>query len=1157
MASFSLKDLMSPMSKIEKTLEDTNTTTKSILTVVTGMADSMTYLEVITTQLDTITSQLSTLLKRKAIEKIKDKVSAVQSRSGGSIKEGMKLLEALGVSVTSFSKGLLVFAVVPNKTAKRLASDVKSITDVLSEIKNIKETLQTAQKLGEVGEALFVFSGMIALSLPAMLINAVAIPIAVTEINLFLNMLSSRYALKQTQDSLKNVAMLYEVGVGMFAFFGYIALSAPLLAVDALLIPLAALEINMFVNMIAGRGKDKALKEGIENSLKLGLVGVNLLEFMATALLAGLLAIPTMITLPALWLTTWTITKIMSIAGKNSLSILKGSGALAVAGLALTGLSLSLLIFSVALIPFAKDPVKILIMGGVLLTLGTVFGLAGVFAGPIALGALAMTAVAIPLILLSASLLLFSIAVNVFGKGDKVEQLKQIITGVGTSFATVGAMAILVIPGALSMIAAGASLVVVSIGLLLYSLAIKNVKNQEQFADGLNAVVTGIGKSYAKAGLMSPFIIAGALAMMPAAIALILLSAGLKIFKSVDWNPDEETGDTAKLISAFAAVRAAFLGTDPKNEGGIGGFFKKLGGVITGAVDAVRMVESAMAFMVAGKALIFVATGLKQMKKLDWTENDTIALSQTLTTMSAAFEAVGKAGNVTKTTVRGGLLGRLFGGFSVDKNVVKEGIDSVLGAGKALKDISKGLVEFTQWYQANEKLIDMSDENSPFFIALRTTITSVGQAFAKVGNEGEQVEKHFLGFTWNKSAAAEGISSVKGAGQALKDIATGLVEFTKWYQNNEKLIGFDPDNPNDETPFFSALKNTVTSVGNAFAAVGGGQTVSKGWFIFKWDKNAAAEGIESVKGVEEALTGITNGLISFTAFYNNNKSVLEGTTFDDAGIPNGGLMGMLYNVLKSTGDAFATIGGNRTTKKWGIFKWDKNAVAEGIKNVEGVQDAIQDVVNGTLLFIKSGIKTEDAKLLSNLLTSMGNGFSALSKINLRTQGRRFESFSEQFKAGFDTIYKTKDAERRMKNVNTIMFTLERQTRLNTFRKAADGIKKIAEAVNSIDVEKGKAFSDLFVAASNLKDNTKFYEDLKKAVEDIRNLLVENGIGGETKESKEETKTNTRSTNTQQNNNVNNNNNQQSNGRIDLSGKTIKANNITINVSESASITGLM
>lgn len=1151
MASFSLKDLMSPMSKIEKTLEDTNTTTKSILTVVTGMADSMTYLEAITTQLNTISSQLSTLLKHKAIEKLKDKVSEGRSAGGGSIKEGMKLLEALGVSVKSFSKGLLVFAVVPNKTAKRLASDVKSITDVLSKIDNIKETLQTAQMLGEVGKALFVFSGLVALSLPAMLINVVAIPIAVTEINMFLNMLSSRYALKRTQDSLKNVAMLYEVGVGMFAFFGYIALSAPLLVVDALLIPLAALEINMFVTMIAGRGKNKALKEGIENSLKLGLVGVNLLEFMATALLAGLLAIPTLVTLPALWLTTWAITRIMSIAGKNSLSILKGAGALTLAGLALVGLSLSLLLFSVALIPFAKDPIKILIMGGVLLTLGAVFGLAGVFAGPIALGALAMTLVSLPLLILSVSLLIFSLAVKSFEKRGKVDVMKQLITGVGTSFALVGLMALPVIFGALALTAASTTLIVLSVGLLLYSLAVKNVKDQKSFVDGIKNVVTGIGTSYAKIGLLSPLIIAGSLAMLPASIALILLSVGLKMFKSINWNADENSGDTAKLISAFAAVRAAFLGTDPKSEGGIGGFFKKLGGVITGAIDGARMIEAALAYMVAGKALIFVAIGLKQMKKLDWTEKDTIALSQTLTTMSAAFEAVGKAGSVTKTVTRGGLLGKIFGGFSVDKNVVKEGIDSVQGAGKALKDISRGLVEFTKWYEANEKLIDMSDPNSPFFVALTTTVKSVGEAFAAVGNSG-QVEKKFLIFKWNKNAAAEGIDAVKGAGNALKDIATGLIEFTKWYQDNEELIGFDPDNPEKETPFFKALKNSVTSVGNAFAAVANSGTVEKGWFIFKWDRNAAKEGIKSVKGVEEALTGITNGLISFTSFYKENEADLKTTVYDENGIPTNGLMGSLYNVLKTTGDAFATIGGNKTKKGFAIFSWDTNAVAAGIENVEGVQDAIKDVVEGTLIFIKSGIKTKDATLLSNLLFSMGKGFSALDKVNLRKQGRRFESFAEHFKDGFDIMYKTKDAERRMKNVNTIMFTLERQTRLNTFTKAADGIKKIAEAVNSIDIEKGKAFSDLFVAASKLKDNTKFYEDLKKAVEDIRNILADNGIvGGETKDSKEVTKTNTKPTNTQQNNN--NNNNQQNSARIDMNGKTISAKSLTVYISDTATI----
>jgi hypothetical protein len=349
MAAFSVKDLMSPMSKIEKTLEETNKTTKDILEVVTGISSAMSYFEVITTQLDTISTQLAALIKRKAAEKAIDKIKSRAEKSS-SVKEGVALLGALGVSVKSFSQGLLIFALVPKSVSKNLADAITDITSALEKTKDTKKALKNAQLLGDVGEALFVFTGMIALSTPAMIIGLVAIPMAVLEINMFLNLLSKQYSTKDTTNALKNVALLCDVGVGLFAFFGLIALSTPLLIVNALLIPLAALEINMFFNLIAGRGRDKQLKEGIENSIKLGLVGVNLLEFMATALLAGMLAIPTMVTLPAIWLTTWAITKITSAAGKNAGNIAKGSLALIAAGIALTTLGISLLIFSVALI---------------------------------------------------------------------------------------------------------------------------------------------------------------------------------------------------------------------------------------------------------------------------------------------------------------------------------------------------------------------------------------------------------------------------------------------------------------------------------------------------------------------------------------------------------------------------------------------------------------------------------------------------------------------------------------------------------------------------------------------------------------------------------------------------------------------------------------
>ena len=57
---------------------------------------------------------------------------------------------------------------------------------------------------------------------------------------------------------------------------------------------------------------------------------------------------------------------------------------------------------------------------------------------------------------------------------------------------------------------------------------------------------------------------------------------------------------------------------------------------------------------------------------------------------------------------------------------------------------------------------------------------------------------------------------------------------------------------------------------------------------------------------------------------------------------------------------------------------------------------------------------------------------------------------------------------------------------------------MADFIN-VDFEDGygkiitPTFSDLFVAASKLKDNTKFYQDLAKAVEDIRKMLEQRGI----------------------------------------------------------------
>jgi len=62
-------------------------------------------------------------------------------------------------------------------------------------------------------------------------------------------------------------------------------------------------------------------------------------------------------------------------------------------------------------------------------------------------------------------------------------------------------------------------------------------------------------------------------------------------------------------------------------------------------------------------------------------------------------------------------------------------------------------------------------------------------------------------------------------------------------------------------------------------------------------------------------------------------------------------------------------------------------------------------------------------------------------------------------------------------------------------KAADGISKIADSINKIDIDKTVAFGDLFKSGSELPRRRDGYVALAKAVEEIRDIMSESSGGG--------------------------------------------------------------
>jgi hypothetical protein len=67
---------------------------------------------------------------------------------------------------------------------------------------------------------------------------------------------------------------------------------------------------------------------------------------------------------------------------------------------------------------------------------------------------------------------------------------------------------------------------------------------------------------------------------------------------------------------------------------------------------------------------------------------------------------------------------------------------------------------------------------------------------------------------------------------------------------------------------------------------------------------------------------------------------------------------------------------------------------------------------------------------------------------------------------------------------------------NSLAKAADDMQELVNAINSTDIYKAEALGNLFKGAGELSRNRRAYNDLYRAVEDIRDLLAETRGGGD-------------------------------------------------------------
>ena len=1075
MAAVTLKDLMDPLTKIEAAAQSTNEKLDALIAVSTGGGGGGDFTKEVVNQLEKQTDLLRVIANSGSDSSNSNQVgllideafaqtqllSAIEantsrnplggmfSKKGGKAKKSNAgaTLEDLGLGAKLTAKAMMLWLLVPKKALSKFKGFVTSTLDSFESVK---------PKRVEAGaKAVSLVSAAAMISAKAMMKWLFVPEKAVDKFTNYIIKLDKALSKTQPKNAKKGAKALGAMGDSIMKFSKALALSAILLIPGMLAIPFLILSMTVVGGAIALLGGKKLSQRIGRGARTLDKVGDALKSF---AIGIGLFALSTMFIILAPPILIGMVASLVLIPGaiailggkKMSKRIRRGALGLAILGVALIPFALGLAIFSMA--TKGNGIGDVLIQGATILAIGASAALVGKFGiSNILQGALALAVNGLGLMVFSLGYVPFAKATKGLGLGDVLVQ-SGILIAIGGIMALAG-LAVAATAGAALLgpalyAAAGLALQELAPGLLDMKKVDYSKKDAENLSFTLGAVAAAFSGVDPEAGFLSNVGnvfsrvvqsgtgVAAAAMYGAAGLALQELSVGLTKFKAVGFTE----ADSQELAVALGSVSGAFAqaGGEPASPGG-------LFGAVFGNTFSPNATERGIdSVMDSGKALAEITKGLaafldlKKKYKLDaaaFQEGGFLAVSiaDTLGFLSKAFASIG--GMETEDS---------WGPFKWDENKVEKGIDAVKGSGRALSDITGGLKAFLD-LQKNYGLTTESFQEGGFLAtAVKDTLGFVSKAFGTIG--GMEVEDGWGPFSWDENVVEKGVDAVKGAGQELTNIATGLKTFQELV---EKEIDFKPGGK-----LANAVTNSLSFVSTAFSAIGGMEETD-GWFIFSWDENSVEKGIDAVKGAGAELSNIANGLKAFADM---------STTVDFS--KKGKLATAVKNALSFVGSAFMKIGGMEETDGNWLFSWDENLVQKGIENVDGAGTALTDIAKGLQSFADLENPAAIAQSIETIFTSIGDTFVK--------------------------YYKDPTFRNDLDHMQGFITELSTYAQDGSLAKAATDIQSISNAVNSIDSMKADSFAKLFKGAGELSSNAKAYQQLAEAVEEIKDIMSGQG-----------------------------------------------------------------
>ena len=701
---------------------------------------------------------------------------------------------------------------------------------------------------------------------------------------------------------------LVSLGLGIISIVGGIAL----LALIAPIVPIAiigALGVGIivygFYKLFEQIGSEK-VKESVDNGISslyrmAGGVALFTLAVVVSAAVLGTVGIPALL---GLVLTIAGFAAVFYLLGQGEKSIKDGAQAAVWMGLGMAAIGLGVLVMVMSL-KAAGDIIgsaggSVLIGGiaalGIVAVSGITFFILGEFSKPIIQGALAVAAIGLGLAVFGIGLTVYLSGIaKIMGVGGEGAMGGTKVSGgvfdtigtmlVGYGIITVGAITLVIYGtifalaglfefGVPLMIAAGAgAYALAGLGLVFFGLGLdfylgviaKNVGvggegkemtiSADSFTSGLAVMggalgyLIGIGAIFALAGVVSPLIGFGALAM--AGVGLAMISLGYGIAKFIEYvPPGSDIGN--ELKDNLLTIKDAFLAlvTD-EPKGGLLGFADALiGGGVVGAISGGgKLVVAIGVAMGIGPALSSIAAGIGAWADLQNvpkvlgydkmgqpifdkanTADVETAMDNITTYLPGIIKPFIDLSNKANLGQETSLLS-LVTGIQLSSSPFARGVSIAGEIGPVLSSMAQGIGAFASLTQS-PKFTGYDAKGQPIFdksqvVNLLESADNIGEAItavmkpfidlstsAALGQEPSLLSV-VTGIQLSESPFARGVSVAGSIGAVLSSLAQGIGNFAKLEQS-PRFIGYDEKGQ----PIYDASKvvNILDSISN-FAEV--------------------------------------------------------------------------------------------------------------------------------------------------------------------------------------------------------------------------------------------------------------------------------------------------------------------------------------------------